>query len=186
MRIAFEKLQDALQRVLRHPSYLALAIVISIAAFLFAVWLPNLGLIVEVFRTSSAPFSAKLWLAVNLLGGIRTNFSALSASYTVAVALLFGLNAAMFAYYLKRSTGLRGKTFIAGFGGAASGALGIGCAACGSFILSSVLSFAGASAALTILPLRGGEFGILSVLLLLWSLVVISRNITNPLVCKPS
>ena len=71
----------------------------------------------------------------------------------------------------------------AGFGGIASGALGIGCAACGSFILTATLSSVGAASALAILPLRGGEFGILSVILLATSLVVVSNKIAEPLMC---
>ena len=69
---------------------------------------------------------------------------------------------------------------------ALASALGIGCAACGSFILTTALSSFGAASALAILPLRGGEFGILSVVLLALSLVLISKKIAAPLICKPS
>jgi len=174
------------QKVFSVPSYPITAVALAVAAFLFAVWLPNIGLITDVFIHSSAPLGDKLRLAATLLGGIRTNFSFLSATYTILIALLFGINIAMIAYYLKQRmrTSERGG-FFAGIGGTASGVLGVGCAACGSFILTMTFSFIGASGDLALLPLKGGEFGILSVILLGTSFYLISHKITDPLICKP-
>lgn len=187
MRNYLNNLARAFGEVFENTPYIALASALAIAAFLFAVWLPNLGLLTDIFTTSSAPLAAKLKIAVSLLGGIRTNFSILSAGYTIAIAVLFGVNIAMVVYFLKRKRNLLAKQeMAAGVGGIASGALGIGCAACGSFILTTALSSFGAAGALAILPLRGGEFGILSVALLLVSLLLISRKIAEPLVCNPS
>ena len=185
MKGNLKNLQVAFGEVFAVNSYIALASALAIAAFLFAVWLPNFGLIGEVFSTSSAPLAAKLKITIALLGGIGTNFSFLSAGYTIAIAALFGINLAMIVYFLKRTrVGLGGKNLAAGVGGIASGALGIGCAACGSFILSTALSSFGAAGALAILPLRGGEFGILSVALLAFSLILISKKIAAPLTCN--
>lgn len=187
MRNNFSNLRMAFSEVFSNTSYIALASTLAVIAFLFAVWLPNFGLIGEVFSTSSAPLASKLKVAMSLLGGIGTNFSFLSAGYTIAIALLFGVNIAMVAYFLMRTRAHLARQDVAvGFGGVASGALGIGCAACGSFILSTALSSFGAASALAILPLRGGEFGILSVALLLFSLLLISRKIVAPLICNPS
>ena len=188
LRVAFEE-------VFAHSSYIALASALAVIAFLFAVWLPNIGLLTEVFGAASTPLETKLKLAWSLLGGIRTNFSLLSAGYTIAIAALFGINIAMVVYFLKRTrlrftsdgqarNNLARQDVAAGFGGIASGALGIGCAACGSFLLSALLASFGAASALAILPLRGGEFGILSVILLAFSLVLISKKIAAPLICN--
>lgn len=187
MRNNLNNLRLAFSEVFASTSYIALASALAVTAFLFAVWLPNLGLITDIFTTSSAPLAAKLKIALSLLGGIRTNFSVLSAGYTIAIAALFGVNIAMVVYFLKRKRNLLAKQeMAAGIGGVASGALGIGCAACGSFILTTALSSFGAASALAILPLRGGEFGILSVALLLVSLFLISGKIAAPLICNPS
>ncbi len=182
MRDYLKNLQVAFGEVFANASYIALASTLTIFAFLFAVWLPNISLIGEVFSTSNAPLAAKLKVAIALLGGIGTNFSFLSAGYTIAIAALFGINLAMVVYFLKRTrAGLGRQNFAAGVSGIASGALGIGCAACGSFILTTTLSSIGAAGALAILPLRGGEFGILSVALLALSLILISKKIATPL-----
>lgn len=178
-------IQEAMQEVFRNPSYVALAGLLTVAAFLFSVWLPNLGLIGEVLRTSSATFGAKIKFIISLIGGITTNFSVLSAGYIVLVSGLFGANVAMIIYYVRQKRALVGKQELAvGAGGIASGILGIGCAACGSFLLSGTLSLAGASGALALLPLKGGEFRILSATLLSASLYLMSRKITEPLVCN--
>ena len=79
---------EAGQKVFSAPSYAITAVALAVAAFLFAVWLPNIGLVTDVFTHSSAPIGEKLRLAVTLLGGIRTNFSFLSATYTILIALL--------------------------------------------------------------------------------------------------
>ena len=189
MRNYLKNLQTAFSEVFAHTSYIALASALALLAFAFAVWLPNIGLLAEVFGVSSTPLETKLKLAWSLLGSIRTNFSLLSASYTIAIAILFGLNIAMIIYLIKRAKGaISRKDAATGLVGVASGALGIGCAACGSFILSATLASFGAASALAILPFRGGEFGILSVILLAISIFLISKRIAVSLTCniKPS
>lgn len=185
MKDALKNLHLAFGEVFANTSYIALAGVLAIGALLFAIWLPNLGLMNKILVTSSAPFEDTLKVAFSLLGGIRTNFSILSAGYTLVIAVLFGLNIAMVVYVLKRQRTLLTKQERAvGFGGMASGALGIGCAFCGSFLLSTALSFFGAAGAIAFLPLRGGEFGILSVILLALTLFLISKKIAEPLSCN--
>jgi len=186
MRSSLKALEKALGEVFARISYGVLASMLAVFAFLLAVWLPNIGLIANIFVSSHAPLSDKLTLALSLLGSIFTNFTLLSASYTIAVTALFGANVAMIAYFLKRTRRrLRRSEITAGIGGITSGALGVGCAACGSFLLSTVLSSLGAAGALAILPLHGGEFGILGVVLLVISLVIIAKKIAAPLVCDP-
>ena len=184
MRRHLNNLQAAFGRVFAYPSYIALAGVLAILAFLLAVWLPNLGLIAQVFWGSNASLATKLGVALSLLGGIGTNFSLLSAGYTIAIAVLFGLTTAMIAYLVKqRRIAAAGQNIAIGSGAVASGVLGVGCAACGSLILGAVLPSLGVAGAFAALPLNGEEFGILSVALLLVSLLLISKNIAEPIAC---
>ncbi len=178
-------IKTAFNEVFSRTSSIALALVLAALAFAFAVWFPNIGLIAEVFSTSSAPFAAKLKVATSLLLGIGTNFSLLSAGYTIAIAILFGINVAMIVYLVRRSRGNVGKgNVLAGSGGVVSGVLGLGCAACGSFLLTAALSSFGAAGAVALLPLRGGEFGLISVPMLVVSLALISKKIAGPLTCN--
>lgn len=184
MKRHLDNLQVAFRQVFACSSYIALASVLALAAFLLAVWFPNLGLLAEVFGRPDAPLAAKLNVALSLLGGIGTNFSLLSAGYTVAISILFGINAAMIVYLLRQKReAAAGKNIAIGSGGVASGVLGIGCAACGSLISGAALSVLGTAGALAVLPLNGGEFGIFSVALLVVSLSLISRTIAEPIGC---
>lgn len=131
------------------------------------------------------PFLQKVNLPISLLGSITTNFTLLSASYTIAIAVLFGINLSMIVYYLKRRiTNIKQSGITTGFLGITSGIIGIGCAACGSVLLMSILALFGASWVISLLPLRGGEFGIFGVILLALSLYTIAKQIQNPAVCK--
>lgn len=176
---------QALQKVFRKPLYTLLALIVSAVVFAFAVWFPNISLIVEVMGHPGISFSQKLDLPISLLGSIATNFTLLSASYTIAIALLFGVNLAMTIYFLRRKISeVRQSGVATGFIGLASGVLGMGCAACGSLLLTSGLSLIGASGILAFLPLAGGEFGILGVILLVVSIYLIAKQIKNPAICK--
>ena len=184
MRRQLENLEAAFKRVFVSPSYIALAGVLAMLAFLLAVWFPNLGLIAEVFSSPDVPLAAKLGISLSLLGGIVTNFSLLSAGYTIAIAVLFGITAAMIAYLLRQSrVAAAGQNIGIGSGAVASGVLGIGCAACGSLILGAALPSLGAAGALAALPLDGQEFGILSVALLFVSLLAVSKSIAETIAC---
>jgi hypothetical protein len=179
-----KNLRVAFGQVFAYPSYIGLAGVLAILVFLLTVWFPNLGLMAQVFSGSNAPLAATLGIALSLLGGIGTNFSLLSAGYTIAIAVLFGLTTAMIVYLVKqRRIGAAGQSLAIGSGAVASGVLGIGCAACGSLIVGVVLPSLGAAGALAALPLNGEEFGILSVALLCVSLLLVSRNIAESIAC---
>lgn len=174
-----------LQKVFRDPAYGALAFLVSVLAFVFAVWLPNIRLVAGIVSSPEVPFWSKLELPLSLLGSIATNFTPLSATYTIAIAVLFGVYIAMITYFLKRRIkDIKQSGIATGLFGITSGVLGVGCAACGSFLLTSVLSLVGAGGALVRLPLRGNEFGILGVILLTIALYVTAKQIENPLTCK--
>lgn len=184
MKRHLKNLRVALGQVFAHPSYLAFAGTLAIVAFLLAVWLPNLGMLAGIFFESGVPLSAKLGIALSLLGGIGTNFDPVAAGYTIAIAVLFGISAAMILYVLKqRQVTAAGQNIAIGSGAMASGVVGIGCATCGSLILGGVVPFFGTAGALALLPLNGAEFGFLSVAMLFVSLLLISRNIAEPGAC---
>ncbi len=184
MKHQLTNLRVALRQVFAHSSYIALAGVLALVVFLLAVWLPNFGLIAQVFRDSNVPLAVALGIALSLLGGIDTNFSLLSAGYTIAIAVLFGFTVAMIVYLLKRRrVTAAGNSIAIGSGAMVSGVVGIGCAACGSLILGVILPSLGAAGALAALPLNGEEFGILSVALLFVSLLLTSKSVVGSVAC---
>lgn len=174
----------ALQKVFRRPAYVIFALIISALVFMLAVWLPNIRLVAGVVSSPDVPFVSKIQLPLSLLGSIGTNFTPLSATYTILIAVLFGMYIAMITYFLKRRIKEVGQSGVAtGFLGIASGVLGVGCAACGSFLLTS-LTLIGAGGVLTFLPLGGGEFGVLGAILLAVAIYMTAKKIIDPQVCK--
>lgn len=178
-------IKNAFTEVFKNKSYLLLSGAVALVVFAFAVWFPNVRLLFSLITDSTVPVSVKIWFPIRLLESITTNFTALSASYTIVIAVLTGINIAFVIYILKRqkqqlsAAGLTTGTF-----GILSGATGLGCAACGSLVVSSLLATAGGASLLTLLPLRGGEFGILSVILLGVSTYFLAKRITKSPVCE--
>jgi hypothetical protein len=170
--------------IFRKLRYTVIATVITVLVFTFSVWLPNFRAIQSVFSLESATLANKLNFLWSLYGSIGTNFTFISASYTIAIAILFGINIALLSYYIKtrKSLILNGST--ASVGGFVSGIFGIGCASCGTFLLTSFLVAIGAGGFIFYLPLGGEEFGILGVILLGYSVYATSKKIDGPLVCE--
>lgn len=175
----------ALRTIFGNWQYVLLSGITAAFAFAFAVWLPNLKLLFSIFTDPRVPVVDKLTLSVNLLGSIASNFSMLSASYTIVIALLFGINVSLIIYNLKfKKLRFLGAGSTVGSLGVVSGVFGIGCAACSSLILMSVLGTAAGAAIIAFLPLRGGEFGIIGVMLLGAATYLLARQIAKPVVCE--
>ena len=176
----------SLWTVLSKRNYLVLALSVAFVVFTFAVWLPNLGLVMVVLGTETASVLSKIAFLGSLYGSIVTNFSFVSAIYTTTIALLFGVQIALLTYYIRKVSGGWGSIKVTGatsLGGLISGIFGIGCAACGTFILTSVLALFGATGFLAFLPLGGEEFGIIGIALLAYSIFLLLKKIDGPLVC---
>jgi len=177
--------KNAFKEVFRRPSYVLLFGVVALLIFAFAVWLPNMRLLLSLTLDSTVPMAVKFSFPIRLFESIATNFTMLSASYTIAIALLTGVNVALIVYYVKRQ---KQRLFQSGVTvgalGIVSGAWGMGCAACGSLILTSLLGTAGGLGVIAFLPLRGGEFGILGVALLGTAMYLLSKQINKPIVCE--
>ena len=77
----------ALREVFGNPAYMLLSGVVSFVAFSLAVWLPNARLLFTVAASEDASLFETLAFAFHLLLSITTNFTVLSATYTIAIAL---------------------------------------------------------------------------------------------------
>lgn len=178
---------QVLKQVFTNHRYVAIALIATVAVFIFATWLPNLGLVWQITRSASVPLADKLQILAALVGSIETNFTLFSALSTIVIAVLFGTNVAMIAYYLNLRRQFIGEGRLTGattsLGGLASGLFGVGCAACGTFVLGPVLSLAGAGGLLALLPFGGQEFGVLGIGMLGFSLFLTARKIGEPLAC---
>lgn len=177
-----------LGQVFTEGSYMLLAAVVGLSLLIFVTWLPNLGLVWQVLTLGSVPLLSKIEILAALVGSLNTNFSPFSIVITIAMAMLFGANVALIIYYFRHRQRLvkqaSGGMAATSLGGLASGFLGVGCAACGSFILSPALTFFGVGTLVASLPLGGEEFGLLGLAMLALSLILGARKINQLTLCS--
>ena len=179
-------LLSVLQRVYTQPFYIILTFLTAALTLSVLLLLPNQAVLFSVLLSPVVSVMSKVAFFVSLYGALGTNFTLFSATYTVIIAGLFGVNASLLWYYVAHarrfSTADRSLTFT-GVGGFVSGLFGIGCAACGTLIFSGLAQLFGIGWLLTYLPLHGAEFGLLGIGLLLVTTYSLAKRITNPLVC---
>lgn len=175
-----------LKTIFGNPLYSILFLAVSFVVLTIAILLPHVGLLKTLWQYESVSVLEIGLLAMNLYGSLGTSFSFFSATYTVLISLLFGLQVVLLTYYI---ISVRSKVAnltsvgASGVGGLVSGFFGIGCAACGTFLLSSILVLFGAGGVLAWLPFGGEEFGLLGVGLLVYANYLIVKKINAPLVC---
>ncbi len=174
--------------IFSHWRYLLLAVSVFWVVFSVVLFFPHRDMLIQILSGDSFSIGQKGLFILNMYGLIKSNFTFFTALYTLLIALLFALNVTFMAWYIRKQQKLfaRGDGGIVsvGIGGLVSGFLGIGCAACGTFVLTSVLALFGISASFAFLPLSGQELGILGVLLLSYSLYRIYKKIHAPMVCN--
>ena len=179
---------QALALVFSKGGYVLLAATIALATFVLTTWLGNLGLVWQIATSQWLPLADKAKISLALIGSISTNFKIFSASCAIAIDVLFGMNISVLTYaYRERRRLVRqsGQTLtIASLGGLASGVFGIGCAACGTLLLSPALAFLGIGTLVALLPFGGEEFGAVGVGLLSLSLVMSAKKIGQPMLCQ--
>lgn len=173
---------NSLKEIFFSPVYASVTVITAGVVLVFSIWLPNLGLIWDTI-TSSASLGDKLTFLWNSLGAIGTNFSALSATLTVLVSVLLGMNVSLTVAYFKKRIAFQ-KSSGMGVAGMLAGLIGVGCASCGSVVLSLFIGVGGTAALTGFLPLAGQEFSILAIAILLGSFYYTAKKSVNPLVCK--
>ena len=164
------------------PKYLTVAIAVSLMVIAFAAWLPNLHLIIKTMTSSTMTLWQKTNLLTGLLGSLQTNFTPLSRAVTFVSAGLAGVQASLLVYYLRQTSKAAQSMGMSALGVATS-MLGVGCASCGSVVLTSLIGFGSATAVLGFLPLRGQEFGFIGIVILLFAISFTLKKINQPDVC---
>ena len=180
MHTTLHAVQDALHGAFRWPSSWFIAGFTSLFILELSVNVQNLGLARTILASSRITLSEKLSYFTTVLGSLTTNYTGLSALLTVLNAILIGLNVSLLVFSLRRLRSSMLGSGMGSLGGVTAGFLGIGCAACGS----ALLSLLGLSGVIAIFPLRGVEFSIIASLLLLASLISTSRRLHASGACQ--
>jgi hypothetical protein len=165
-----------IQKIFRELASVLIALCTSLLIFSFAVWLPNISLIYSILTSQTVSTFEKLTFLTSLYGSITTNFTTLSATYTILIALLSGVYVALLVHVIRTQRQFMGAPSMAGMGGLLGGFFGIGCAACGTVVLTSLATVFGAGAFISTMPLGGQEFGVAGVMLLLIAIRAIAQK----------
>lgn len=153
--------------VMREPLYSGIGLGAATLLMLLAVWLPQWSLIYTVVTSEAFTFVSGSVFLGTLLGSLYSNFTIFSLMTTLSIALLTGILVALSIYsYRQKKREAAAKRAIAGSIGVGSGALGLGCAACGSLAFSSLASSLGLAGVATLLPFGGKELTLLGIIIL--------------------
>nr|WP_202932578.1 hypothetical protein [Halorussus salinus] len=162
--------------VLAGPVYAALTVVTALLALSAFVLGQNLAL-AEFALTAPIGLGDRATILFGLYPLLGTNYGPVAEVLLVAIAALAGVDVAMVVYHF-REHGVGPSERERAGGGAAGGstvglvlgALGAGCAACGSAVLAGLLSLFGVAGAATLLPFDGLEFSVLALVALVLSI----------------
>lgn len=171
---------DTLQNIFSRGRYLTIALCTALLAFVLSVWIQNYGLIFEIFTLPTTSLLPKVAILLSLLSTFGSGVPLFSVVLIVISALLFGVAVALFVYYIREHNGTfynHGATL--GISGVVASIFGVGCAACGTIVLTSLLGIFGAAGLLSLLPFGGSEFGVAGVLVLIWSVLWILKSIAE-------
>ena len=140
----------------------------------------NLELVQVVLNSGTLSVTQKIKTLLSLYGSLESNASTLSLASTLVLGALFAIHTAVFIKVIKERKRLTGATGILGM---LTGLFGVGCAACGSLLITGVFA-TGAGVLLTSLPFGGVEFSILGIILLAISLRKLLKQYQEPIVCS--
>jgi hypothetical protein len=155
--------------VLSLPAYALVAVLTTLAALTAFAVAQNLTLVTDVVLGGSLPLGTRLSVLLELFPVVGTLYSPTQSVVVVTVAALVGVDVAMVVYHL-REHGVSARSGGGSLAGVVLGALGAGCAACGTAVLAGVLSLVGVGGATLLLPFEGLELGVLAALSLLLSM----------------
>lgn len=176
-------MKNAIRIVFSRPIYIGVALLVALCLFLFALWIPNIPLMKYMLMSENVSFAGKILFLWNSLGYFNENFTLFSRVIIISISVLSGLHIAMVAFYLRKriSSGIDSGI---GFFGTVIGMLGIGCATCGSIIISSIFGLSATAGVVGLLPFGGIEFGVIGIIILSAAIYLVAKKITNPSICK--
>lgn len=161
-----------------------LVIVATTIAFLLLLLLVQNGKSASAIASfESLPFMKRSLLALQTFFDFTSTFTPSTLILAVLGSFLGGINLSMAYTYMM----VRGETILKS--GLYSGTglflafLGIGCAACGTALLSVLLGFFGFSAMLTMLPYQGQEIGYIGLIILVIATYALAKKVAAPNVC---
>lgn len=169
-----------LKSIYRNAWSWIITLLVFFAFLSLIVILQNLELIQVVSNSGTLSIAQKIKTLLSLYGSLESNASTFSLVSTLILGILFAIHIVVFIKVIKERKKLAGATGVLGM---LTGLFGVGCAACGSLLITGVFA-TGAGVLLTALPFSGVEFSILGIILLVISLRKLLKQYQEPVVCS--
>ena len=176
-------LVTSLSLIMRRKDSRLVIIVSTIVFALALLFVQNGRAASDILGFDSIALSTRFSIAFKTLFDISNNFSAGALILAVLGSFLGGINLSLAYTYMR----LRGEVIL--HSGLYSGIgllfafFGVGCAACGTALLSVILGFFGFSAMLNVLPYQGQEIGYIGLIFLCIATYTLSQKVAVPNVC---
>lgn len=173
----------ALRTVFKRSGYALLAAGAAFVLLFAAAWMRNVSFLGFLLFSPQFGVGTKLKIFEWTFANLALNTTPLRLILLIVAAALTGVNIALLVFYLRRRIAV-GREAGVSLGGIIVSSLGVGCASCGSVLLTSLLGFSAGVAALAALPLQGAEFTLVGIGLILASIIMLAKKISAPEVCK--
>lgn len=125
----------------------------------------------------------KLTLLLTYIFDLRSSFSIGALILIIVGSILGGVNLALAYTYFKTHSQAVARSGLFSGAGFFFALLGVGCAACGTALLSTILGFLGLSFVLGFLPYQGLEIGYLGLFILGLATLSLSKKVVGPKIC---
>lgn len=170
-------------RVVTGPRYGLLTAFAGAAALSLFVASQNLNLFLTVVVFGESHAAARLAFLLDLYPFVGPLYGPIRGGLLVVTSALVGVNVAIGAYGIVELDRLTQEGWLSA-SGVLFGALGAGCAACGSAAVAGLLSTLGIAASVTVLPLNGVEFLLLAIGGLSVALATLTDEIADGPACR--
>lgn len=156
-------------KVLLMPAYATTAVVGMFVVMGVILWSLNLDVLRFVVFESGISTYDKFTFFISVYRGIFSAFGNLQALSIIVFSILFGINLALLCFVLLRQRSRKALTgsSVAGLGAAI---LGGGCIACGTSVLTPLLTSLGVLGATALTSSLGVILNIVGSILIMWSL----------------
>ena len=178
-----KRLGDGLMLIFRRNDSRLVVICATVVFALLLLILQNGRAAYDVVSFDSLSLLRRVSLFSSTLFDIGNTFTTGTLLLAVLGSLVGGINISLAYTYMR----LRGDVIL--HSGLYSGIglvlafLGVGCAACGTALLSVLLGFFGLSAMLQLLPYQGQEIGYVGLILLSFATYTLAHKVSAPNVC---
>ncbi|MCC6639136.1 hypothetical protein IT409_01095 [Candidatus Falkowbacteria bacterium] len=169
-------------RVFKNPRYTLLAIIVAIGLFCVSALIMNHSL-VRFALTSDFLSATDTWkLLVGVVPTLINSTKGASLFLTIIAFIASGINVALLVYYMTHRVKVMHATGV-GVLGVLISLVGVGCGACGSVLLTTLLGVGAGTRLLGALPFAGLEFSVVAIGIVVASSIYLLNIINKPDVC---